>query len=169
MDGSIVFARSHQCAPHLVHPNWYLHHTTVPLYSFKCHLVLLHSPAHKQLTHTQLVGWSLTSLFSTNTAISEMKATDSVWPPSNCPSLRFMLNACLHVRVINFRIIIIINASLLSHFEYTDRWICPMPPTPPSQNCRGMWGSERIFTQSLSSSLNTCPYHPSVPLLSDVV
>jgi len=57
MDGSIVFARSHQCAPHLVHPNWYLHHTTVPLYSFKCHLVLLHSPAHKQLTHTRLVGW----------------------------------------------------------------------------------------------------------------
>jgi len=44
-------------------------------------LVLLYSPAHKQLTH-------------------------SVWPPSNRPRLRFMLNAWLHVRVINFCIVL---------------------------------------------------------------
>jgi len=59
------------------------------LYSFKRHLVLLHSPAHKQLTH-------------------------SVWPPSDCPRLRFMLNAWLHVRVINLRIIIILLIIIIS-------------------------------------------------------
>jgi len=51
--------------------------------------VVLYSPAHKQSTH-------------------------SVWPPSDCPNLRFMVNARLHVCVINFRIIIII-IKLLSH------------------------------------------------------
>jgi len=33
-------------------------------------------------------------------------STHSVWPPSDCPRLRFMLNAWLHVRVINFGIVL---------------------------------------------------------------
>jgi len=53
------------------------------LHSFKHRLVLLYSPAHIQLMH-------------------------SVRPPSDCPCLWFMLNAWLHVCVINFHIIIII-------------------------------------------------------------
>ena len=52
--------------------------------------VLLYNPAHKQLTH-------------------------SVWPPSDCPGRRFMLNAGQPVRVINFCIIIIITNKLFTH------------------------------------------------------
>jgi len=82
--------------------------------------VLLYSPAHKQLTH-------------------------SIWPPSDCPSLWFMLNAWLHVCVINFHIVLYcivfgLSLGLESSTSY----------------------SIHFFTQSVSSFRNTCPYHCSL-------
>jgi len=51
----------------------------------------------------------------------------AVRPPSDCPRLRFMLNAWLHVLVINFRIIIIAVFVLFAHlYIFRKMYICYM-------------------------------------------